>query len=906
MKFGKEFFVMKKDELENTKKVGGGGITAKNSRILAKNSSYPADFDKNCKNSQNLENVQNNCKNSTNKNKGENTIKNAQNVDIENLEFKNGFTNKILSNNDLDNTNKKLNNTKENFENAHITYNECTTKTTCAKKVGNIMSIDNKNKNENNKVNVSQVSHNENEKNCACVASVGCEQNHGEKKVAKCGYENSEEFGRRNCEAGCANDIKSNDIKVNRDEQAEAKVQNAFTAKLCVCLFAIVACFAFALGFCFASLSGSSASNTFSVAADFGGGEGSASNPYLINSLANLKSLATGCNNGYSYTDKYFKLTADITIGGTDLSSWTPIASSSSSRYFSGIFDGDDHTITFQGSVSKSVSDTAYYGLLFGYVKGNGTTTAAATNGIVKNVNIVLDDNGTTATDEFKVTFAYSSGTLYFGGVVGYSNAGIVDNCNISGSSLTVSSTSRSYGYIGGIVGECSTVLNCEFNTNFTSGFGWSIGGIVASTTNVDNCKFFGDFQASGIMQSCGAICGESWESNSMVQNCKVVGKVNITRSDATAAQGAGVIMGYTEGSIANCYAKVEENSTIVVAGMGATRCGLIAGFSRNTINNCHVEANMQTFSCADANNSVWIGLVCGSSGTISNCLVNATIGTVSSGTAFSFNSPSGTIKNCIMIADIETLTASSGSYLIGSIYVTAYNCVAITKVGGVGTTYQISNSNAGTTADGMIYDATNGLYSVAWNSNSVLVNELKQTSTYTSGTANFAWNTAGGTTGGTAWSFAPTYGSETGVWFIAGQENDGFPLLKQFYVPSIISVTINVTTNLGGSTTGSGTTGSMGSASAGGTAGAVNKFILYKLDGLGNVVNQYVVESGSTIQFESTACDAFTIMINYKLYMVTTIDGENALQKTFTPSENKTINISITAPANVNNWIVI
>lgn len=326
--------------------------------------------------------------------------------------------------------------------------------------------------------------------------------------------------------------------------------------------------------------------------------------------------------------------------------------------------------------------------------------------------------------------------------------------------------------------------MNCEFNTNFTSGFGLSIGGIVARTTNVDNCKFYGDFEASGIMESCGLICGESYDTNSMVQNCEVVGKVNITRSGSSALQGAGVIMGYTEGSIANCYAKVEENSTMVVAGMSSTRCGLIVGFLRNTVNNCYVEANMQTFSCSDSDNATWIGLVCGcNSGTISNCLVNVTIGTVSSGSTFSFNSLSGTMKNCIVIADVETLTASNDIYAIGG-YATAYNCVTIAKVGSAGAKYSLTNSNAGTTADSMIYDKTNGLYSVAWNSNSALINELKQTNTYTNGTTNFTWNTAGGTTGGTAWSFAPTYASGTGVWFIAGQENDGFPLLKQLTYP--------------------------------------------------------------------------------------------------------------------------
>ncbi len=743
---------------------------------------------------------------------------------------------------------------------------------------------------------------NEKTKGCVRVAIVSRTPVRGEKKVVKCGYKTSERI--------CVNDI-----KFNRDEQVEVKVQNGFTAKLCVCLFALVACVAFALGFCLASLSGSSVSNVSVLAESFGGGEGTESNPYLISSFANLNALASSCNSGTTYENNYFKLTANITIGGTDLSNWTPIGcdttgANSDACYFAGIFDGDNHTITYQGSVSKSVGQTSsstqyvYWGLLFGHVKGNWTSTVAATNGIVKNVNIVLDDNNLSTTDEFEIALTTTKATLYFGGVVGYSNEGIVDNCNLSGSALDFSS-SGSISYGGGIVGSGYVVSNCEFNAN-CSPTGTTMGGIVAfAYTSVSNCKFYGDFEMNvKSSRYCGVICGQGRVISTIVQNCDGAGKVSISHSGSPDVLGMGVIVGHTYGSITNCHFKMEEGSLIRIQGMENARCGLIAGVA-SEISNCYLEGSMTSFFVSAE--SMYAGLICGrNNGGISNCLVNVIIDTLTIADNLYFVGQYETGNNCIVIANIESLSVSGNSYFIGS-SATAYNCVAITKVGGTGTTYPFSSSNAGTTADSMRYDTTNGLYSVAWSdSNSALINQLKQTSTYTNGTSNFQWNTAGGTSGGTAWSFATEYPSETGTWYIADNFNDGFPVLKQFYIPPIVNITINVATNLGSSTAGSGAAGSIGSASEGGTAGLVNKFILYKLDSAGNIVNQYVVENGSSIQFESTTGEAFTLKLIHKLYMVTTIDGESVLQKTFTPSADKTIAINITAPANVNTWIII
>jgi hypothetical protein len=82
----------------------------------------------------------------------------------------------------------------------------------------------------------------------------------------------------------------------------------------------------------------------------YAGGKGTKEDPYLISSDLELAKLANDVNTGSSKVMKsgeYFKLTKDIDLKH---GIWTPIGSTkctkgNSDRYFSGIFDGDGHTI---------------------------------------------------------------------------------------------------------------------------------------------------------------------------------------------------------------------------------------------------------------------------------------------------------------------------------------------------------------------------------------------------------------------------------------------------------------------------------------------------------------------------------------------------------------------------------
>ena len=188
-------------------------------------------------------------------------------------------------------------------------------------------------------------------------------------------------------------------------------------------------------------------------------GSGTSSDPYLITSEADWNTLATNVNAGTSYSGKYFKLTADITVTemvGTD------------SHRFSGIFIGDGHTLTFNKGTEGSRFSDAYCGA-FRYI--NGAT--------IKRLHV--------------------AGTIYtsnqFAGMVGEANGtNYIQNCRCS---LTINSTKNGDGTHGGFIGinnGNTYFTNCLFDGSFVSTNTYAWGGFVGWTGSghvyFTNCLF--------------------------------------------------------------------------------------------------------------------------------------------------------------------------------------------------------------------------------------------------------------------------------------------------------------------------------------------------------------------------------------------------------------------------------
>lgn len=193
---------------------------------------------------------------------------------------------------------------------------------------------------------------------------------------------------------------------------------------------------------------------------------------YLISTPAELAGFASIVNSGgYSANAR---LTADLIFGDDEKTnmctsenvsscwkSWNPIGPNAS-KAFTGILDGDGHTI-YGLFVSSSEMALGLVGVL-------------GEDGVVKNLNVV---------NPLYVSTRNWSDVNYFslGGVVG-ANYGTVLNCHVIDASVDVSNANVAYhSATGGVVGingdanhQNAKVLNCSSSGNITGRY---VGGIV-------------------------------------------------------------------------------------------------------------------------------------------------------------------------------------------------------------------------------------------------------------------------------------------------------------------------------------------------------------------------------------------------------------------------------------------
>ena len=215
----------------------------------------------------------------------------------------------------------------------------------------------------------------------------------------------------------------------------------------------------------------------------FGGGDGTASAPYLITSAQQLADLAYLVNDGNTYKGKYFKLATDITLNDSTRlgNEWKPIGDirTFSVDYFSGYFDGGGHAIKGLYLEIGSQKSTG----LFGDLK----------NAVVKNLNI---------------DYCHLQGEAdgnYGGILAGYATGTQIVNCHVKNNSeIRVISSDGGYktAYIGGIVGQAEeggSIMECSFNgniyTSYRVGF-LGIGGIAGASAGftLKNCRTDGSF----------------------------------------------------------------------------------------------------------------------------------------------------------------------------------------------------------------------------------------------------------------------------------------------------------------------------------------------------------------------------------------------------------------------------
>ncbi len=381
-------------------------------------------------------------------------------------------------------------------------------------------------------------------------------------------------------------------------------------------------------------------------------GSGTATDPYIISNLEELKAFRDYVNEGNTYADKYIKLTADI-----DLSDeiWIPIGTSNYDKtpttdgvkMFAGNFDGGNHTITgltSEGYVpdSAETDSTEYSFGLFGYVYGAN----------ISNVNLadVAIDCGTRTDSEGNDV--YGSGVA---ALIGYyfpanEKATVIENCHV------LSGTVKATNNMGGLIGHMDSQLSQP-----------------AVDITIENCSNAADVttekrEAGGIL----GLMNSARKGNYLVtmrgmvtfKNCVNTG--NIT-SLGGGAPSAGGILGRDHNQAAGQRLKIvfdscENSGTITVTANGETHAaGIGAGYystgawliAKDCENTGNVVVN-------NPSSKVYAGGLISYGGVVE--LINSTsTGTVTGGTAN--NTYVGGVQNILFLEKMDNFTDTVNGY---------------------------------------------------------------------------------------------------------------------------------------------------------------------------------------------------------------------------------------------------
>lgn len=362
--------------------------------------------------------------------------------------------------------------------------------------------------------------------------------------------------------------------------------------------------------------------------AQYGGGTGEPNDPYLIYTPEQLNTIGADPNSW----DRHFKLMADIDLfayaeSGFNVigpSSMRPRSKSPSSLGgpFTGVFDGDNHTICSLTWPSARQGPAG----LFGYVAGP--------RGEVKNLvlaNPVMDLGQDSYGAPLAVTL--SGGTL--------------TNCHVRGGRVSGAD------YVGGLVrsNERGTISGCSAEIS-VEGNDW-VGGLVACNRGtIDKCRAGGSVTGG---EQVGGLVGLN-EGN--ITDGHAVGDVNgidkvgglvgsyrlgtirgcYSTGNVTGHEAIGGLVGESGPEVADCHSTGSVTGVRYVGGLIG-----MAGFSR--VQNCYATGNVQgeeyagglaglvlssllnCFAEGDVTGNNWIGgLVGHNQRTITNCYATGSI----------------------------------------------------------------------------------------------------------------------------------------------------------------------------------------------------------------------------------------------------------------------------------------
>lgn len=283
----------------------------------------------------------------------------------------------------------------------------------------------------------------------------------------------------------------------------------------------------------------------------YSGGSGTVTDPWVISTVDDLQKLAETVNDGESYSGKYFIQDADLDLMGI---TWEPIGYTDGGYYFSGHYDGKNHSISNATSTGKVDEDGQATVGIFGCI-----IEGSVSNLHVKNVDFFANGEGgyslaggiagiTFDSDITNCSVENSSlkgektlvaNNACVGGITGYSVHGIFQNC------ASVNNKIISQTYAGGIVGEIDdSISNNEGASAFTNCY-VAEGNISAFADDVQDYSIAGGF------------IGQVTEDNPTLENCYVYDTSTSIADTKASFKKTGIIVGSCYMNLPNYEAKV-------------------------------------------------------------------------------------------------------------------------------------------------------------------------------------------------------------------------------------------------------------------------------------------------------------------------------------------------------------
>ena len=317
-------------------------------------------------------------------------------------------------------------------------------------------------------------------------------------------------------------------------------------------------------------------------------GDGSKDAVYEISNAGQLywfAGLVNGTLSGVTQnTSANAVLTADIVVNKNVLKpdgtlnegtfkEWTPIGNTCNGSYspYTGIFEGQNHTISGLYFKQENTSEVGFFGYNRGKISNVGILDSYFCG--FSQVGGVCGYNSSTITNCYNkgVVDGTADGASSFGGVCGC-NLGILTNCYNTG-------IVKGQSFVGGVSGSNNkTITNC-YNTGIVSGQSY-VGGIDGDNSGIiTNCNNEG--KVSGTEDYVGGVSGSN---NKTITNCYNTGIVS-------GQSYVGGVNGYNgNGTIINCNATGEVNGTDSYVG------GVIGrNLNKGTITNCYYDSTIYT-----------------------------------------------------------------------------------------------------------------------------------------------------------------------------------------------------------------------------------------------------------------------------------------------------------------------